>query len=550
MRVFQGSAAVKPLELWQEVTASPPAIVGVDTETPSLSDRSLLGLGLAFGQGRNFYITADDDDFPRALRVLRDPAVTKVFHNAPFDVRLLRKYQVDYSNIQDTAIMVRLLGEANATLEAHSWRVRLQTTPATQLMAEYKAKDMTQIPPEAVGAKCCRDAEATLELYHKLHNEVDHALYDVDIRVVTMLETISQKGLALDHPLLDEVTVYYKQMADYYKTLTAGYGFSVSSPWQVGYTLATRGNFLPLTKSGKQLATDDATLSELDDPLAAVVLLYRKYAKMLNTYLVPWADQPRAYTTFHLDAITGRISGTSAGANEPDRNMLNLPKKSEMADVEAGRVKPVRHVLLPDKGEFTKGDASQIELRLLSHLSGDERMERVLRNPDGDIHSDTNDGMEIHNRYIAKVFNFAMIYLANDKTLARQIKTRDYERVAEYRRRWMSTYPGAAAWMERSQVDGLRDGYAHTLFGRKMPIPLDMGEAHARSCSVNFIIQGSAADIFKRMLLVMTPWLDMIRLPVHDELLLDGCANVPIEELARVSPVWTPVKVEHQRRWE
>ena len=545
MRFHQGVHS-RPEQLFKQMLSEPPSRIGVDTETVSLSIRKLLGIGIAVSGRDAFFLSADDPDFVRVIRLLQEPSITKVYHNAPFDLRVLRKWQPDLYNIEDTAILARLAG-VPAELEYASYWVGRQTEPAKALMARFKARNMDEVPIAELAKKCCKDAQATLLLLDYLKPKVSQDYYRVERRMLPVLELASRVGVALDQDYRAELERLYSYEFQYYKALTDELGYNPNSPQQVGYMLAKRGVVLPMSKSGRQLATDVETLQYQDDPVAQLTLLYRQVQKQLSTYILPLAGQERAYTTHHMDAITGRISGTSAGDDEPDRNMTNITKRRELK-----RLPSIRGMFIPDDGMFTRLDASQIELRILAHLSQDERMLSIYQSG-GDIHADTERavfGTEGPNRIAAKTFNFAQIYGAKVGTVAHQIGSKDYAKVSKLIQAWREAYSGAAHWITQQQEDGLRQGYVETLLGRKMILPLEMGEEHARNCAVNYPIQGTAAEVFKRVILALSELLPSHRLYVHDELLMNGQHMLPLDDLATVTPVYAPLEVEYQERWK
>ena len=411
-------------------------------------------------------------------------------------------------------------------------------------MATHNVKDMAHLPPSVLAAKCCTDAQATYLLADYFPTKgLSMEYYERERHIIPMLEFISQRGIRLDQERRAELDELYSRDYAYYLTQARGFGFEPSAPRQVGYALASRGNFLPMTRGKTQLATDDVTLKKCKDPLAALVLNFRHVQKMLTTYIRPLAGQERAYTTLHLDAITGRVSSGGAGRSDPDRNLQNIPKK-----VERGNMPTVRSMFLPDDGDnvWTRIDAVQIELRVLAYLSQDQRMLSIFESG-GDLHQATSEALHITRDY-AKIFNFALIYLGDDYTLANNIGTSDLAAVRRMRAFWADSFPQAARWVTVQQLEGLRNGYVETLYGRRMPLPLDMGEKHARSCSVDYPIQGTAAEVFKIYLLALLEFLPSMRLLVHDEDLMSGRLEMP-KGLEDLTPVRVPMKVEHIERW-
>jgi len=548
--------------------------VGVDTETVSVIDHTLLGLGVAFSGEDAFYAEPDEPEFPLLLAMLKRKDISKVYHNAPFDLRVLRKYDLDVDGVDDTALMARLNMEVSAVLEDVSFYAKYkhfgdrQTQSMVHLMHDYKVKKPTDLPPDVLAEKCCKDAQATLLLYEYYMSKLNMQYYEEMRQIIGKLERISRQGIKLDHDRIVELNKIYTQEENYLRALCSSFGFSPSKNFEVGYVMSQRGNFLPFTQSKRQLATDNANMRKLNDPLASAVLQWRRANKMLGTYIRPWLNADRAYTTLRMEAATGRLNSTNAGKLEPDRNLQNIPKNADV-----GREITIRSAFIPDNRVFTKADKSQLELRILAHRSGDKRMKAVL-DADGDFHADTIDGMKDRGikvtRTEAKNFNYGISYGADEYTLAENLGTSDIARTKMQLDAWYETYPEAAEYLIGQEEFGLKHGYVTTSGGRNMRVPLDMGEKHARNCSRNYPIQGTAAeDMFMLMNHPdVAKHIDITRLQVHDELIFDGRIELPgMElnpersfkegravyevkgELAHLSGFYAPLDVVYAERW-
>lgn len=539
-RYYSGTPSESQTQ-WNHWCAFPPKFVAADIETIGLKDRTILGVGIAFAKDHIFYLTVDDGDFHRLIQVLQNPLVTKVWHNAPFDLRVLRPYKPDIWNISDTAIMSRLLGQ-RAVLEEASEDLGLDgVQSAKSMLIEHGVKDFGQLPEHTVARKCVMDCWATYILYERLLPQTNREYFQVEMQTIPLVESISQRGILIDQERRAELEYHYQQEKDYLYTVADGFGFNPGSPQQVGYTLAKRGNQLPTTKTYK-LKTAEDVLRKLRDPLAALVLNYRHCQKVLSTYLTPLRGAERAYTTFHLDAATGRISGTSAGKGEPDRNLCNLPKKTERGDVHT-----IRSMFLSDTGVWMKADESQAELRIMAYVSGDKQMQAVFDKGES-IHRHTQ-AMTGLSYDISKTVNYALSYGADAYTIANNTGYPVADG-REFIRRWMEAYPQAAKWMKQQQIDGLRNGYVETLMGRKMMLPTEMGEKHCRNCAINYPIQGTAADTFKRTLIEIAKARleEYLRLLVHDEFDFDREVELP-KGLESVTEITIPLDIEVTERW-
>jgi len=530
-------------ELFHSLITEPPKLLAFDTEVVSLDNRKLLGVGVAISGGEGFYVPVDEPRFLSILALARDSSIQKIYHNAPFDLRVLRPHQVDCSNVDDTAFMLRLLG-LPASLDEAAISVGREAQTAKSLMESHKVHTMDKLPQSELANKCINDAQVTYLLYEKYKDLVSPSYYAMERRLIPRLEDMSQVGVKLDTDRIEELYQHYNREYAWYLTQCQGMGFNPGSPQQVGYILAERENFLPFTKSKKQLSTDESHLRRLSDPVARLVLLYRHTAKLLNTYIIPLRGKDRAYTTFHMEALTGRISSTSAGKGNPDRNLMNIPKKTDLAQA---AIPTIRSAFLPDHNEWTIADFSQIELRILAYLSRDQRMLSIFQSPDGDFHGVTASEMRIP-RDFAKIFNFAMIYGGNEYTVATNAGMSDVALAKKYMLRWMTTYPQAAQWMMVQKIEGIRNGYVESLLGRKMPIPTEQGRAHAEHCCINFPIQCTAGEIFKMAIQECSNLADSFRLIVHDEMDLSGHHQMS-DALAHLTDIYTPVGVEYRARW-
>lgn len=520
-----------------------PKLVAVDVETISLKERIAIGVGIAVSPDKAFYFPLFPEPSPMTpWYLLKDPDVVKMFHNAPFDLLCLREYEVYNGNIIDTNILGNLLNIRPTRLVDLSGHVFMtsgiyyEVHQVSEILEQYNAKIMLDLPEDVSARKCCQDATATFGVYNYLSEKVDQEYFYVENQLIPILVDMSCYGIKIDQKARAELESKLSEEVEYYKSVTEEAGFSISSAQQVGYMLAKRGAYnvfvrLPFTRGGKtgrrQLRTDEETLSKMEDPLAAMVLDYRAKAKLLSTYIEPWANEDRAYTRFHLDAITGRISST-------DRNMQNIPKGA------------AREIFIPDSGVFTDSDFSQIELRMLAYISGDKDMQYVF-DSGGDIHQETADFMGIPRRP-SKNVNFAMIYGATDETIAETAHVKDIRRARELKHMWFDKWRGAGDWIQAQQEMALKNGYIETLFGRRINLPMEGEESRDRIMrkAINYPIQGSAAEVMKRAL-IRCKHLPMC-LQVHDEILFDG--KVVLPKLDNIAPFNTPVTVKYLQRWE
>ena len=563
MTVAYYGLAPNPQELWDNLLTTHHTRVGVDTETYSIQDITVLGVGISVDGETGFYITTDDPQFDRFINILRDPDTFKVYHNAPFDLRAMRGEDVDVHTVDDTALMARLYPEPSAVLEDISYWVGHQTESMSRLFHEFNVSKVVDLPFEVLAEKCCRDAIATRALYDYYAARIDMDYYQWLRPMIGILNRISSHGMLLDPDRLQELNTHYGRQIMRYRQLCQSQGFNPASPKQVGHVLGLRGNFLPLTHKHAQLITDDEHLIKLQDPLAHLVLAYRHASKMESTYIRPFIGQERAYTTLRMDAGTGRVNSTGAGKNQPDRNLQNIPKQAEKGDVAS-----VRGAFIPFNGIFTSMDMSQVELRVLADLSQDPRMLEVFAR-DGDIHGYVQEVTKL-SRTLCKNLNFGIMYGGDVQTIANFLHMADTTQVQALLDMYRDMFPGAWAWLLAQEELGMAQGYVLTRKGRKLRLPAEQGEKHLRNCSRNYPIQGTAFEAMAEVMMdpSVVQHLDITQLMIHDEIIMDGA--VDIEDmvlnpektkkeghmtydvrgrLAWLSGFYAPLEVQYKERW-
>jgi len=529
-----------------------PKTIAVDVETISLKERIAIGVGVAPSSKMAFYFPL----FPKPSEytpwhLLKNPEVKKIFHNAPFDLLCLREYEISNENVSDTSVMAHLLNISPARLIDLVSHVALYGGELYECHATKdilgKGQIMLDLSEETVARHCCQHTVATYHVHNHLLPQMDMDYYNSEMEVIPVLMDMSFRGLLIDQEARAKLQVRLEKEVEYYLDLAYTEGFNPGSNQQVGYTLAKRGaysvfNRIPFTRGGtkgrKQLNTSVEVLNKMDDPVAAMVLDYRGKSKLLSTYIKPWAGEDRAYTRFHMDAITGRPSST-------DRNLQNVPPGE------------ARGIFLPDSGVFTDADFSQVELRILAHLSGDREMQYIYSlpkfnsdgslNEEADIHQQTANFLGIPRRP-AKNVSFAMIYGATDETIAETAHIRSISRARQLKEMWFEKYREAGDYIQAIQEEALRNPYATTLYGRRIRLPTidEESEGGIMRKAVNYPIQGSAAEILKRAL-IKCKHLPIV-LQIHDELLFDGKVELP--DLENMAPLHTPIEVKYLERWE
>jgi len=543
---------------WFKETSHP--IVSLDTETISLKERIALGVGVAFSPEVAFYFPLFPTPSPSTpWDILRDDKVIKIWHNSLFDYSAVREFELSAENVRDTSVMSRLLLYKFNSLFNLSHIHLMPVQEVKDVMKIYKARTMLDVPQIEVARKCMQDCMATFKLHDELLPRTNRPYFDVEMQTIPIMVKMSYRGLLIDQEarLLHE-GILEDEVENLRKVCEEAEGFNPGSPQQVSYILAKRGAYnvfsrLPFTRNkyGKRtssLSTDISVLEQMEDPLAGLVLSYRTKAKLLGTYIRPWANEERAYTRYHLDAATGRPSSL-------DRNMQNLPGKDSPTRTN------IREIILPDSGIWTDTDWSQLELRILAFLSGDREMAHIFslptllpdgtKNPEADIHQRVADFLGIV-RKISKNVDFAMVYGGTDECLRETAHIQSRERCSQLRQMWFGLFPQAGDYIQ-SRLEEVRRGatYSTTWFGRNMKLPdeeEDSLDGRQRKY-INYAIQGTAADMMKRGLILLKD-LDLA-LQVHDELLIDS--YVPEDRfrcLESIAPFYSPVSVRYLSRWE
>ena len=546
---YYGSGIAK--DRFQFFLDNPPAAIAVDVETISIKERMPLGFAIAFSPNEAFYFQVHPEA-PRELELLKpllfNPQVCKIAHNMLFDMGVLPMIPhlagFDRSNIFDTNVAARLLGREIVDLPyLAGTELSMDVTPASVLLAG--GKSMLDIDPMVVADKCQRDAKATYALYLDYQSKMASQYpkyFKVEMEVIPILIDLSMRGLSIDQRARAELEAKLEDEVEFYRRQLLEYGVEKpGSTQQVGYMLGKRGNFLPMTRSKKQLSTREADLEFLDDPMAAAVLGWRQKSKLLSTYISPIAGDDRFYTEYYLDTVVGRL-------NSRNRNIQNIPPDC-------------RHIFLPDSGTFTTGDFSQEHLHILEHVSGDRDMKRVYEEGymGGDIHQFTAKQMNITRR-LAKTINYAIIYGATARTISEAAKIKDKDFCGKLLDRWFRAFPGATDWIQTVQRAGVKAGWAEpTLFGRRIHIPEEFDrwghlntEAMKRK-AVNYPILGSDGEVMKRAIILcqhkqLGP--PVMAASVHDSLSFDGDVELPIKELENIPGFKIPFEVKKTMRWE
>jgi len=541
-----------------------------DTETTSLDymQAQIVGVSFAVTPGEAAYVPLAHDylDAPAQLArdtvldrlrpLLENSAHAKLGHNLKYDMSVLANHGIRLAGIaHDTMLESYVL---NSTASRHdmdslSRKYLDHATITFEDIAGKGAKQLTfnQIPLEQAGPYAAEDADITLRLHQHFWPQLDQApslaaLYqEIEIPLVSVLSRMERTGVLVDAAMLRQQSgELAATMAEHERRAheLAGQAFNLGSPKQIQEILYGKLG-LPVnfkTPTG-QPSTGEEALQELADqhPLAALILDYRALSKLKSTYTdrLPEQINPRSgrvHTSYHQAvAATGRLSSS-------DPNLQNIPIRTP----EGRRIRQA--FIAPPGYKIIAADYSQIELRIMAHLSGDERLLQAFAS-NIDIHTATAaeifgvtpDAVSGEQRRNAKAINFGLIYGMSAFGLARQLGI-ERNAAQEYIDLYFARYPGAKLFMDRTRQQAREQGYVETIFGRRLYLTdinarQQQRRQYAERAAINAPMQGTAADLIKRAMLRADAWLrdtgvdTKMIMQVHDELVFEVAA-VAVEE--------------------
>ena len=548
-----------------------------DTETTSLDymQARIVGVSFAVEAGEAAYVPLahsypgapeqlDRDAVLAALKpLLEDSGQHKVGQNLKYDMSVLANHGITLRGIAfDTMLESYVLnaGGGRHDMDTLAQRHLNHTTIHFEDIAGKGAKQLTfdQIDIEQAGPYAAEDADVTLRLHQTLWPQVESeptlasVLTEIEVPLVGVLSRMERTGVRLDRKMLEKQShELAKQMHALEQNAygIAGHSFNMGSPKQIGQIFFEELGLPVIAKTPKGApSTAESVLQELAEQgheLPRVILDHRGLSKLKSTYTdkLPELINPdtgRVHTSYHQAvAATGRLSSS-------DPNLQNIPVRSE-----EGR--RIRQAFIPQDGwRMLAADYSQIELRIMAHLSADKGLLAAFAAGE-DIHrataaevfgADSPAAVTADQRRSAKAINFGLIYGMSAFGLARQL---GIERGAaqEYVDLYFARYPGVKAFMERTREQARAQGYVETLFGRRLYLP-DINarnqqiRAAAERTAINAPMQGTAADIIKRAMLAVDSWLGVeqpsvqMLMQVHDELVFEVAADAVDDAGARI----------------
>jgi len=566
---------------------NPPVRIGCDIETPSVKDQTILGMGISTEDGlHSYYFDFTDKDFPW-WAVGKGPT-RKVWYNAPFDLsrEALGRYQnTDLDNIDDAIILSRMEPTWGNTLEEASWNVEVQAQNMGKVLKKYKVRTVDKLPWPVVAEKCCTDAVATIQVFNKLRDRFSEKYYNHECRFQSMLLHMSRRGIRLDKQRVADIDAEIETTLDRLKDIAKDLDFNPLSPKDVLRALNAKNIYVPVNPRTREPDTTRATLEKINHPIAGLVIAIRKYNRLHSTNTHKWLGKDRIYSHFRMDGITGRT-------NSVDQNVQNIPTGHRPTDIKP-KAGSIRSVLIPDRKVLsfteifeiisnyydtsdenkaklmamwmntpspvrvgTKFDLSQIELRILAYLSGDKEMQRIFASPDGDLHGETFIATRLPSRTLAKNFNFGMVYGGSPEIISLFTGIKDVESIVAIMNNWRQKFPQAWGWIEQQRREGLRTYGAETMYGRRFDLTTshssNQSDKHIMNCAINWPIQGTAAEIFKRIGGALSSYGitdDLLISQIHDEFWIDGPQFIP-QDIEHVIPeLWTPIEQELVERF-
>lgn len=525
-------------------------MIGIDVESDRLSpmEAQLVGIGFAIEPGEAWYLPANGKlGSERALALLRpfleDPSLSFYGHNIKYDLHILKNHGIEVRQIGfDTMIASHLCapqenrhGLDHLTLEKFG---KVKTPIKTLIGSGKQERSMAEVAVSEVGPYCCEDVDYSCRLKKLYERELEEkglrTLFDsIELPLIPILMGMEREGIYVDKRQLKELaTLFEGTLSQLERGIyeLAGCTFNIKSPKQLGEVLF---DTLKLGKGIKKRSTRADILEELktEHPIAEKLLEFRALEKLRSTYAtaLPLQINPksgRIHCTFmQTVTATGRLSCQ-------DPNLQNIPIRSE-----EGR--KIRRAFMPEQEgrSYLSADYSQIELRLLAHLSQDPKMVAAFQEG-RDIHRSLaaklfdlpQEEVSQEMRHVAKTVNFGIIYGQQAYSLSQDLKC-DKKKAALFIEKYFQEYKGVAHFIEEQKERVRASGQSETLFGRKRPIPEinsknGMIRALGERLAINTPLQGSQADIIKKAMITIAKQLKKnplgkMILQIHDELIFE-----------------------------
>ena len=552
------------LDAWLE-SLEGAQLFAFDTETTSLNymEARIVGVSFAVEPGRAAYVPLahdylgapqqlDREEVLASLQpLLEDESRAKVGQNLKYDASVLANHGITLRGIRFDTMLESYVLDSTATrhdMDSLALKYLGRKTIHFEDIAGKGAKQLTfnQVNVEEAGPYAAEDADITLRLHRALWPRLEEegglkqVFTDIELPLVPVLSRVERQGALLSLDLLRQQSAELgKRLKEFQAGVheMAGQEFNLGSPKQLGQILFEKLE-LPIIKKTPKGApsTAEDVLAELalDYPLPKLLLEYRSLSKLKSTYTdkLPGmvnSATGRVHTSYHQAVTaTGRLSSS-------DPNLQNIPIRTE----EGRRIRQA--FIAPEGYRILAADYSQIELRIMAHLSGDPGLLKAF-NEGQDVHKATAaevfdvslDAVSTEQRRKAKAINFGLIYGMSAFGLAKQLSLGRNE-AQQYIDRYFERYPGVADYMDRTRALAKEQGYVETLFGRRLHLPEinarnKMRVQAAERTAINAPMQGTAADIIKKAMLTVDDWLEQgetdarMIMQVHDELVFEVAA--------------------------
>ncbi len=538
------------------------SLFAFDTETTSLDYMSAEIVGVSFSTTANeaAYVPVGHDypDAPKQLDrkfvletlkpLLEDASLKKLGQNLKYDMNVLANYDIKLNGIKHDSMLESYVLDSTATrhdMDSLASKYLQTETIHFEDIAGKGKKQVTfnLVDLEQAGPYAAEDADITLKLHQTLwqklgnNKELSDLYSKIEIPLVPVLSRIERNGVTIDADMLMNQSLELDQKMQQLEQEAhnlAGEVFNISSPKQIQTILYVKMKLPVLSKTPKgQPSTAESVLQELsqDYELPELILNYRSLSKLKSTYTDKLPQQihaktGRVHTSYHQAvAATGRLSSS-------DPNLQNIPIRTE-----EGR--RIRMAFVAPKGyQLIAADYSQIELRIMAHLSKDEQLLNAFANKEdihkstaGEVFGTTPDKVSPDQRRAAKAINFGLIYGMSAFGLAKQLGISRSE-AKDYVDRYFEHYPGVKNYMDNIRESAREKGYVETLFHRRLYLPEikaknAMRRQYAERTAINAPMQGTAADIIKRAMIEVDAWLNKSNvdarmiMQVHDELVFE-----------------------------
>ncbi|MEM1026972.1 MAG: DNA polymerase I [Planctomycetota bacterium] len=559
--------------------------IAVDTETVGLGHRAdLCGVCLSWEEGAGVYVPTrspepdqhlDPSQVIEALRaVLEDPAIAKFGHHFKYDLHVLCRAGCEvHGRLFDSMIAAFLCNAPGIGMDDLALaELQYRCVPITEIIgpkprrkSDPPQKTMDQIPLDAATVYSAEDADITLRLCRLFEPRCEQLgvmdlARDVEMPLVSVLHRMEAAGIKVDPDVLEQQRTKLDQRAQDLRQEVldrAGHDFSPDSPKQLGELLFTTLGFPVQKKTKTGYSTDAEVLDKLSDlgedelakvpeqarPIPGLMVEYRMLTKLVGTYFVQLTEaieeDGRVHGTFHqTGAATGRLSSSNP-------NLQNIPIRTDVG-------REIRRAFVAEPGQvLIAADYSQIELRILAHLSQDPALLEAFRN-DHDIHAAVAaevfevplDQITGEQRSHAKMINFGIVYGITAFGLARRVESLDQKAAAELIASYKRRFAGIEAFLQQCIEEAREHGFVRTMLGRRREIAEietrnPQRRALAERLAINSVVQGSAADLIKKAMVDLQAHLDAdypdarMLLQIHDELVVE-CPEASLEAVRDV----------------